>query len=208
MERPISTGTISMAFKCSRIACLQGALWFTALGFSQIVPGGTDLPDAPLLAKTLASLKSQVNDRNYAKMGFGSRAEVNSAVFGRPFRRYIVRPDKLVAFQAGTDPAAILEDTRQWIYPVLANGNVRCAVTVAWRNPGGWKAIAFGDQGLSRALATVRREQADALHAREELFFLVDVLSANRKFVALRTDGNSPDKVPGLQNLVWAWLAT
>ena len=182
------------------------ACWLAALGQSQTVPGGADRPVAAALANALVSLKSQVNDQNYAKMGFRSRAEANSAMFGEPIRRYIVRPDKLLAFQAGADPATVLEDTRQWIYPVLANGDVRCAVTMAWRGPGFWKAIAFGDQGLSRILAEVRHEQSNNLHSPGELFFLLDVVSVNRKFIALRTDGNAPDKRPGSQNLVLAWL--
>jgi hypothetical protein len=197
-----------MMFKCTRLACVGFALSLAVAASAQTVPGGTDMPDASTLANALASLKSQVNDQNYGKFGFRNRGEVSSAMFGQPIRRYIIRPDKLRGFQAATDPATVLEDTRQWMYPVLTNGDVRCAVTIARRNPGGWKAIAFGDQGLSRVVVAARRDRAEASRPREELFFLVDVLSVNRKFVALRTDGNAPDSVPGRHSLVFTWLGT
>lgn len=196
-----------MRFEGSRLACAGLVMLFVPAAAAQTVPGQTDRPDDQALAASLASLKALVNDRNFGKVGFQDPGEAASAVFGDPIRRYIVRLDKLLGFQARTDPATVLEDTRQWIYPVLANGIVRCAVTIAWRPPGGWKAISFGDQGLARVLFATRREAAaDLKPPREDLFFLVDVLSANRKFVARRTDGGPPEKLPGQQTLTFTWL--
>jgi hypothetical protein len=180
---------------------------FAAAATGQTVPGQNDRPDAHALSVSLAALKGMVNDRNFGKMGFLTLAEASSAVFGDPTRRYIVRHDKLVGFKAGSDPAALLEDARQWIYPVLYRGVVRCAVTMASRPPGGWKAIAYGDQGLARALFEMRHnESTQVTPSREDLFFLVDILSVNQKFVARRTDGLAPVQPPGQRNLLFTWV--
>jgi hypothetical protein len=187
--------------------CVGPLALIAAVAAAQIVPGEGDRPDQAVLEKILASLKSQVTDRNFAKLGFADRAEASSATLGVPARRYIVRPDKLRVFRETTDPASVLEDAREWIYPVMAGGNARCMATLAWRPPAGWKPIAFGDQGRARVLFRSRREQsAGPVAVREELFFVVDVLSSNRMFLARRTDGGSPGAIPGRNAILFTWL--
>jgi len=176
---------------------------------AQAVPGAEDRPNAADVATALTRLKSQTTDQNFAKMGFQTFAEVSTATFGDPIRRYIVRVDKLVAFQRGTDPASVIEDTRQWVYPVMAGREVRAMVIIAWRAPGGWKAISFGDQGLARVLFNTRAAISSERHPpRPDLYFLVDALAANRKFLAIRTDGGLPQKLPGQRNIQFTWLGS
>lgn len=172
-----------------------------------VVPGASDLPGTQVLKNSLDQLKLLVDKNNFSKLGFDSEAQAASASLGSPLRRYIIRPDRWRSF-SGDDPAALLEDTRQWIYPVLAAGKVRCAVTIAWRKPGVWKQIAFGDPWLAEVAFRTRAEEADKVQPRlaQEVFFLVDLLGADRKFIVRRLDGGAPDQQPGRQALRFTWL--
>lgn len=172
------------------------------------VPGASDFPGTQALNEALNQLRLLVDANNYRRLGFDSEAQAASATFGTPLRRYLIRSDKWRNFGGNADPAALLEDTRQWIYPVLAAGNVRCAVTIAWRKPGAWKAISFGDPALADVAFRTRTEEAEKHQPRlaQEVFFLVDLLGADRKFIVRRLDGGAPEQQPGRQALRFTWL--
>jgi hypothetical protein len=175
-----------------------------------VVPGSSDVPDVQSLNDALARLKLLVDANNYRRFGFDSETQAASASLGIPLRRYLIRSDKWRSFGGGADPAALLEDTRQWIYPVVAGGKVRCSFTIAWRKPGVWKAISFGDPVLAETAFRTRAEEAQKPLPRlaQEVFFLVDLLGADRKFIVRRLDGGAPDQQPGRQTLRFTWLGT
>jgi len=174
---------------------------------TQTAPAPMDQPDEKSQAASLATLKALVGDHNYKKLGFQDRNEVASAVFGLPIRRYIVRPDKLFGYRDGIDPASTVADTAQWVYPVLVKGEVRCAVTIAWMRDIGWKANSFGDRDFARVMfATRKEESATLVPSTEDPFFLVDVLSARREFIARRNDNNPPGATPGFGKVLFTWV--
>lgn len=166
-----------------------------------------DKPDEKSQATALATLKALVDDKNYKKLGFQTREEVASAVFGLPIRRYIVRPDRLLKYADKVDPASTLTDTAHWIYPVLVNNSVRCAVTIERMKDVGWKATSFGDQDFARVMFSTRKEESLApTGLPEESFFLVDILSARRQFLGRRTGNGPPDETPGLGKMLFTWI--
>lgn len=211
-----STGTISMKFaslKCAiacvsvLAACPAAAQQLPVKQVQMQVPGPKDMPGKDSQAASLATLKGLVDDQNYSKMGFLSLQEVASAALGVPVRRYIVRPGKLKSFKDKVDPATVIEDTGQWIFPVVAGNAVRCAITIAWRKDSGWKATSFGDQGFARTVFSTRLQHSQSLKPPSLAdYFLVDVLSARQLFVAWRTDNLAPGTPPEFNKLMFTWV--
>src|ERR1039458_6304306 len=152
-ETTMFTGTISMAFTGRRVLVGGVMLWFAAMAHAQINPGGNDKPDGPTLDRLFAAFKSLVNRGNYQKMGFEVEKELAAAKPGTPIRLFMIQPDQLLAFTDATDPATVIEDAKQWVYPVLVGTDVRSGATVARQGTeGSWKLISAGDQRLARSI--------------------------------------------------------
>jgi hypothetical protein len=197
-----------MAFTGRRVLVGGVMLWFAAMAHAQINPGGNDKPDGPTLDRLFAVFKSLVNRGNYQKMGFEVEKELAAAKPGTPIRLFIIRPDQLLAFTDATDPATVIEDAKQWVYPVLVGTDVRSGATVARQGTEGfWKLISAGDQGLARSIFQERQDDSTRTPQKPvERYFLVDTQAGNRKFLAYRSDGLAPTQLPGNGQLRFTWL--
>lgn len=81
-----------------------------------------------LISKKLSRARSYAND-----LGFQSEAEVPNAKLGPELRIKTVKLQKLKTFKDGDNPADILVDAREYLFPMIVNGQARSSVTVAQR---------------------------------------------------------------------------
>jgi hypothetical protein len=174
---------------------------------AQAAAGRPDMPDEKSRANSLATLRRLVDTQNYRKLGFERQDEAESAQLGVPLMRFVIHPDHLRTYSLSVDPAAILTDSGQWIFPVTANGAVRCAITLGRRDGGQWRGISYGDQGFAKvAFSAVEEQLREQPPATRESFFVVEVLAARRQFLARRADGGPPKLLPGKGKLMFTWL--
>jgi hypothetical protein len=87
--------------------------------------------------------------------GFSSRNEFSSARLGKPIRVSTITPDRINAYEQGTDFTSIISPTNLWLFPVLSQGKAKTLLKVDRMN-GTWKAVAIGSTGLAMQLDEVK----------------------------------------------------
>ncbi len=170
------------------------------------IPASQAPPPASLVQARKA-LGLLVDASNFARYGFGDPSEVATAVPGTPIRRFVIRPDRIRAYRQGVDPASLLEETGDWIYPLTVGGSVRCGMTLSAGRPGEWKLVSAGQPGFARRLFEART--AEALlppQPDESRFFLLEVLSTRARLLVYRTDGKLPTERPGSGRFQCVWI--
>ena len=108
----------------------------------------------------LVTLRSLVQQQNYAGLGFSSLEQAQHAQLAEPMRIYRVGLDALTAFKEGSNVDSLVVDGRKSIYPVTADQQVVSSVSVTQREDG-WRATDFGNAALARALASHRQSKDD-----------------------------------------------
>lgn len=188
------------------ISFLLALLPALALAQESVVQPREGPPPASVVQarKTLGML---IDATNFARYGFENAKEVELATTGRPIRRFIIRPDRIRAYRDGVDPASLLEETGDWIYPLSVGASVRCSMTLAAERPGDWKAVSVGQPGLARMLFEARAAESKTLPQPDDSrFFLLEVLSTHTRFLIYRTDGRPPRESPGIGKIVCVWI--
>lgn len=174
---------------------------------TQAVVQAPDRPDEKSRAASMATLQGLVDSNNYRQLGFESPAEAAKAVTGEGIRRYIIHPNRLLAYNAAMKPESLLVETTHWILPVLVGEAVRCGITLAWRGDQGWRGISFGDSNNSIALFETRKQAAAGPPpVAVQSFFLVDVLGTGRRFLARRASPGAAGAAAGPSRLLFTWI--
>jgi hypothetical protein len=145
------------------------------------------IPDlAPAAAKGLAAFRALAADGDtYKDLGLPDAASAGKAALGTPERDFLIRLDALKAYKPGSDPEALLTDTRIIHYPLVVVG--KAVSTLDLQNAkGAWAVVGTGDAQRTalrkRAVdASVRRfAKAEADH------FIVRIPALNMEFTAFR----------------------
>lgn len=108
----------------------------------------------------LATMRSLVQQQNFAGLGFSSVEEVQRAQLAEPMRIYRVALDALMAFRQGSNMESLVVDGRKSIYPITVDQRVVSSLSVTQREDG-WRATDFGNAALARALASHRQSKDD-----------------------------------------------
>ena len=108
----------------------------------------------------LATLRSLVQQQNYAGLGFSSVEQAQHAQLSDPMRIYRVGLDVLKAFKEGSNVDSLLVDGRKSIYPVMVDQRVVSSISVTQREDG-WRPTDFGNAALARALSSHRQSKDD-----------------------------------------------
>jgi hypothetical protein len=137
-------------------------------------------------SEALARFVQLVTAENYRQLGFESPEEVRSAKLGSPMRQLSVGLEDLRRFEPGGDASKLLGGADTLVFPVLAGERVRSSITLQ-RDPGGWRSVAFGGPGLTRAVWEVRSKVATASPGSS--LSIVRVPALNLYFVGSRRDG-------------------
>ena len=106
------------------------------------------------------------NDREiYAEaLGFHTSSETVVAELGVGLRTYDVSLKQLEKFQAEDDPAALLLDIHEIIFPLLVEGQPRSSLTIAESEQGkGWRVLKKGRSTLIRLIERYRTSNEDNL---------------------------------------------
>jgi hypothetical protein len=178
-----------------------------AAPFVTAQPNWGDKPTQSDLDRGLASLREFVTTTNYSEMGFDSKDQAQQATLGVPFRRYVVKYAELNKYVGAADPATIVRDTREWIYPVLAAGKARCLITMAVRGRG-WTAVSIGGAVVAPLMVEARRRQAESNMLDPQFLFVVEVQSPHAVFVGERRDNRAPEAPGGTSSLWLTWIET
>lgn len=104
--------------------------------------------------KTFALL---VTEENHKAMGFDAVVEVKDASLGQSLQLMMVGLEQLRKFDADSDPNALLNDTRQVIFPVQVRGETRSSISVVQSESGGWKAVGYGNPHLAKQIDQGRK---------------------------------------------------
>lgn len=112
--------------------------------------GGTA---ASLAVATFAKL---VTAQNARAMGFKSADEVRGAQVGAPLAVRSVGLDQLRAYKPGGDAAALLAETSETVYPVMANGAVKSSISIVQKD-GGFVPASFGNAEVAKQLSRYRK---------------------------------------------------
>lgn len=145
------------------------------------------LPDlAPAAGKGLAVFKALAADgETYKDLGLPDAASAGKAALGTPKRDFLIRLDALKAYKPGSDPEALLTDTKIVHYPLVVAG--KAVSTLDLQNAkGAWTVVGAGDVKRTdlrkRAIdASVRRfAKAESDH------FIVRIPALNMEFTAFR----------------------
>jgi hypothetical protein len=133
--------------------------------------------DDPRLAATnaLADLRHLLTEgQNFRDMGFDNLEQLDQARLGEPASVYTVGLDDLREYGPGSDPQALLIDTKRMVFPVVVDGSGRTLITVE-HNEGKWHAVSFGDQRVARNLVRVREDKSSGEGQPTSDYFLVQV---------------------------------
>jgi hypothetical protein len=107
-------------------------------------------------ASGLQTLQAMAIDQGlYAQLGFDDAEQARSAVLGEPLPVFVVGLSALSAYAAGGDANALIEPSRDAVYPVLAGDGVKSSLTIE-QVEGGYRPAAFGAPDTARAVAAVQ----------------------------------------------------
>lgn len=138
--------------------------------------------------RSLPELRKLVTEETYGRLGLESPAEINAASLGSAIRVFMVRLDHLQQFTPERSVAELLVDTKQVIYPVTVQGQVRSGVTM--RNvEGKWQVASFGRPAFTRALSEIRQRQSETTKSPSESFFEVRIPALNLSFIGQQARG-------------------
>jgi len=122
---------------------------------------GTPPPPAMPQASEAAShalgvLRQLVTAENYRAMGFDSPDEVRQAEVGDPLPVANIELEDLRKYQPGPDPASLIKETNQTVYPVTVNGAVKSSLTLV-KTATGYEPAAFGNSDVAKRLGRYRQ---------------------------------------------------
>lgn len=126
-------------------------------------------------------LQKLVTEQNFKSMGFESLEEVKNAQLGQPLQVYTIGLDKLKTAEPGADPATVLTQSPETIYPVTVQGAVRSSVTITHLRDG-YAPASFGNADIVKALSRFRQAEAGQNE------FVVRVPAFNMYFLARRVE--------------------
>jgi len=114
---------------------------------------------------------------------------------GEPLPIYVVpfaslqgsEPAGAEAVNAPPDSSTLLVNTQQVFYPVLQDGQVIAAITVAQRD-GKWEMVSMGSANLAKAITAVRSRTAARLSLAPADFFIVNIPTLYLMFLAHRDE--------------------
>jgi hypothetical protein len=163
-------------------------------------PAVSSLEAAQRGLETMRGLAHQGS--NYATLGFASQQEADTATLDAPMHIILVRLDQLLEYRPGGDPAALLSDTGQDFYPVLANGQTRSSLIVGAASGQRYTAASFGGATLARTLAARRDTMAAAPResGASEPAAIVHVAALNLYFLGYQQRGRLM-LVPAVDNV-------
>lgn len=104
--------------------------------------------------KALRTFGLLVDEKNFEELGFASSREAASATLGDPIEEFMIRLDRLQAYEPD-QRGIVISPTERLTYPVLAGGEQRSSLTVG-RGEGGWTAVSFGAPNYARLLTEAR----------------------------------------------------
>jgi hypothetical protein len=142
----------------------------------------------PAALKSLDTLRALTNPDNAKRMGFADVAEVESMQLGTPMLDYLVWLGELRRYKPGADPNKLLHATGRVVYPVMAGGQIRLAVTMVKRG-NAWDAASFGRANEMRMLARAREAAEKQANLESSATFVVRVPSLNSTFIGYRKGG-------------------
>jgi hypothetical protein len=146
-------------------------------------------PDAQTAAsRSLDTLRKLITPENARDMGFDNAADAASATLGSAVRVQMVRLDALRQYQAGADPASLLTEENQIIYPVMVRDQVKSSIIVEGSG-NEWKASSFGGPHLVQQMARYRTDATTRLNAAADSVTVVHVAALNLYFLGYRVDG-------------------
>jgi hypothetical protein len=104
--------------------------------------------------KGLTSLLPAIVGDSLKHYNFSDPKELDKATLGGPFRVYTITPENILSYSSGVPVERIISPTSVWLFPVIAEGEVRTLLTVD-QVDGGWKAVAIGSSGLAKQWASI-----------------------------------------------------
>ncbi|MFH2045401.1 MAG: hypothetical protein ABIK92_09680 [Pseudomonadota bacterium] len=139
-------------------------------------------------SESLVTLNQLISkQKNFREMGFESSDELKIMNIGEPLQVFIVRLDHLKGYQKGMDADKVLRGGNHFIYPVLANNQVRSSITIAG-SENKWKAVSFGNPTMIKLLTKTRAESAKTNKLPLSSYFIVQVPALNFYFLGYRID--------------------
>lgn len=129
-----------------------------ALAAEQAAPVAVEPAAQAASARALRDLGGQAGPR---LAGMPAAEQMDRTALGEPLAVKMVGLEPLQRYQAGSDPAALLQDLATLVYPIRVGGAVHGEMVLGKVN-GAWSARGFGGQTHARALEKVRGQLAAA----------------------------------------------
>lgn len=140
-------------------------------------------------ASALSNLKHLLSEgKNFREMGFDSLEQLDQATLGQPASVYAVGLNDLREYAPGSDPQALLIDTKRVVFPVVVAGTGRTLITVEQKE-GKWHAVSFGEQRVARNLVKVRDDKSTGENVPGSSYFLVQVNALFLSFLGNQQPG-------------------
>ncbi len=139
--------------------------------------------------QALATFRKLVNGENYKELGFDSPDQISKASLGSPMRVFAVKVDQLREYRSGSDANALLGETPQMYFPVTVEGQAHASVVVEQAD-GKWKSVSFGNAGLARQIASVRKTNASSETASRPADIIVQIPALGVYFLGSRSADN------------------
>ena len=115
-------------------------------------------------------------------IGIGSADEAKKSGLDTAFRVYMVRLDRLGAYDGSQPESSLLTDLEQALYPVVVAGNVRAVLGVHKRTEG-WETHEISSPQIASLLVDVRAGAASATKKAASSFTVVRIPSLHLWFV-------------------------
>lgn len=135
--------------------------------------------------QALGELQSLANEKTYARLGFESLDEVANATLGTPFKMYFVGVEPLADYEENAQPASIMTEIDQKLYPVNVGDEARSSLSMV-KKEDGWEPASFGTPSLIKLLAPTRVAHAETAGLATLDYFVVQIPALYLTFMGFR----------------------
>ena len=129
-----------------------------------------------------------VREHNYKRMGFDNPEEIKKASLGIPLREYYVSLESLKSYKVDSNPADLVEDSGQVIFPLLVDERVKSSITLT-QQEGKWITHSFGAPVFVGLISKTRLNLLNQMDKPIQDFFVVKVPALNVFFVGYDIQG-------------------
>ncbi len=129
------------------------------LALGAIRTAHADSPPAEVVAAAQNGLPvflQAISTSNLSQYGFTNAQQLAQAKLGEPFQVFIMSPDNLKTYHAGTRLAGLLTPTTMWYFPVVAEGEP-CTILTVDLMQGKWQAVGIGGVTLPKNIDAAKK---------------------------------------------------